>query len=256
MTQITTGWREWLTPPATAETIAEQKLATLATTHRFTWLDGLLVGNVALTITLDLIAAQMAAGWWTAGAITIVNCTFLLSAVVIARARGNAADQFLGRLLLAGLVAGFCELFTDASGSYFALSLSYPTNEPMLWASPLYMPFSWMVVLTQLGYLGWRLRGLLSWRVAVPLAGIIGAINIPFYEEIAYHARWWHYTPVRTLGHTPAYVLLFEGLLVAILPIVLDRIERHGWGEVALAGVAIGVWMPFAALASWLALGR
>ena len=58
------------------------------------------------------------------------------------------------------------------------------------------------------------------------------------------------------LGHTPAYVSLFEGLIVAALPLLLDRVERRSWLETAAVGVVIGIWMAIAALTAWLLLGH
>ncbi len=118
------------------------------------------------------------------------------------------------------------------------------------------MPLAWTVVLTQLGYLGWRLRGLVRLPAALALCGLWAGANIPFYEEMAYYARWWRYAPAPALGHTPLYVILFEALIGASLPILLVALERRSWRAVALLGVVEGGWMPVAALAAWLLLGR
>ncbi len=73
---------------------------------------------------------------------------------------------------------------------------------------------------------------------------------------MAYYGGWWRYKPVHLMiGHTPIYVLLFEGLVVAALPLLYDRIERRSWRQVALIGVILGVWIPVAALVAWLLLG-
>jgi hypothetical protein len=163
----------------------------------------------------------------------------------------------LGRLMLVGLIAGICELFTDASGQQVVHSLIYPPGEVTIWASPVYMPLTWMVTLTYMGYLGWRLRGLLGWRVATLLCGLLGAIVIPVYEEMAYYGGWWRYEPVHLmLGHTPVYVLLFEGLVVAALPLLGYHIERRPWLEVAALGVIVGGWIAVVALIAWLILGH
>jgi hypothetical protein len=58
------------------------------------------------------------------------------------------------------------------------------------------------------------------------------------------------------LGHTPAYVVLFEGLVVAALPLLFDRLERRSWIETVVLGVVIGIWMAISALTAWLLLGR
>lgn len=42
------------------------------------------------------------------------------------------------------------------------------------------------------------------------LTALLGAVNIPFYEETAFHAHWWRYGHCRMLGHTPVYVITAE----------------------------------------------
>lgn len=51
--------------------------------------------------------------------------------------------------------------------------------------SPKYMPLSWLVILTYLGYIGWRLRAFVGWRIAIFPCGLLGAVDIPLFEEIA-----------------------------------------------------------------------
>ena len=223
--------------------------------RRLTTLDAAFLALVGLMIAGHIAAALLARGWITAA---IIDALALVSLVaLLAR---PAWRPLVGRLLLLGLVAGMLELFTDAAGHQFARSLFYPQDQPLLWDSPFYMPLSWMIVLTQLGYLAWRLAGLLPggrlpWR-AVLLAGLAGAINVPFYEEAAYHAGWWRYAPtVLRLGRTPAYVLFFEGLVAAALPLLTLGLLKLGWRFVALRGAALGLWMPCAALLAWLLLG-
>jgi uncharacterized protein DUF6989 len=224
--------------------------------RRFTALDAAMLGSLALLVALHVGAAALGAGWATAAA--TVGLTAL---ALVAIAWRRVWRPLIARLLLFGLVAGLLELFTDYSGEVIARSLVYPPNEPMLWASPLYMPLSWMVTLTQIGYLAWRLDSLAPrpprWA-AIILTGLWGALNIPFYEEMAYHAGWWRYVaaPGLSLGHTPHYVILFEGLVAAALPPLLARLETRGWRSVALRGVALGVWTPWAALFAWLLIGR
>ncbi len=222
--------------------------------RRFTALDGAMVATLALLIACHIIAAVGRLGWISAAATVGLTALALLSLAL-----RRAWRSLLLRLLAFGLVAGVCELFTDFSGEVVAHSLSYPPHEPMLWASPLYMPVSWMVVLTQIGYLAWRLdtlaprppRGL-----AIILTGLWGALNIPFYEEMAYRAGWWRYAPAAGLGHTPFYVMLFEGLIALALPPLLARVEQRSLRAVVARGLVLGAWIPCAALASWLLIGR
>jgi hypothetical protein len=213
-----------------------------------------MLGTLALLVGLHIMAAPLGAGWLTAAA--TVGVTAAALALIAWR---RAWRPLVGRLLLFGLVVGLLELFTDFAGEVVARSLIYPPNEPMIWASPAYMPLSWMVTLTLIGYLAWRLSSLSPqpprWA-AIILTALWGALNIPFYEEMAFHAGWWRYAAAPGLGHTPFYVMLFEGLLVAPLPWLLARLESRGWRSVALRGVALGLWAPWTALFAWLLIGR
>ncbi len=248
---LSTSLIKRLPPPTIARTEREKDLAQLAAARKITRLDL----AIAIVVLLDFVLTYIdsVTKWWYVGVIDL-----LLSALLLALLIGwHAVRPLLGRLMLAGLVAGICELFTDASGQQLVHSLSYPPGELTIWASPIYMPLTWMVTLTYLGYLGWRLRALLGWRFAILLCGLLGAIDIPLFEEISYYGGWWRYMPTHLmLGHTPAYVSLFEGLIVATLPLLLDRVERRSWLETAAVGVVIGIWMAIAALTAWLLLGH
>ncbi|MBA3826315.1 MAG: hypothetical protein H0X24_20750 [Ktedonobacterales bacterium] len=229
----------------------QARLVRLAAAPRLTWLDGAMAVALLAEIGLHLVAARLAAGWWTAAATDAVLVVLLAGVAWWAR----GARPLVLRLLAFGLAAGIAELFTDFAGEGVS-SLHYPTHEPMVWASPLYMPFSWMIVLAVLGYGAWRLAARVGLVRATVVAGLAGAAVIPFYEEMAYHAGWWRYASVRPLGHTPAYVLLFEGLVVATLPWLLGQVERRPFAQVLARGVLLGAWMPVAALLAWGVLGR
>ncbi len=240
-----------LTPPTFAKTSAEKFLADQAAIRRLTWFDVAIIIGMLLDFLSTVI--DVYTHWWSVGTAEVFLSLYLVAWLLLSR----SMRPLLGRLMLAGLIAGICELFTDASGQYVAHSLIYPAGELTLWTSPAYMPLSWMVILTHLGYLAWRLRAIAGWRKASLICGIWGAMQIPFYEEMAYYGGWWHYVPTRLmLGHTPLYVLLFEGLIIASLPLFYDRIERRAWLQVAIIGVLLGLWMPVVGLASWLLLGH
>ena len=214
--------------------------------------DRAFLGMFILMALCHLVAAWLARGWITA-ALTDVIVLSYLAGLLQARPEWRA---LVGRLMLFGLVAGIAELATDAAGQQVAHSLVYPMDEPMLWQSPIYMPLSWMVVLTLLGYLGWRLAGLLPLWLAAPLGGLAGVLVIPFYEESAWYAGWWRYTTLPRLGHTPLYVFLFEGAIVASLPLLLRGVERLTPGWVVARGLLLGAWMPLAAFIAWRLLGQ
>jgi hypothetical protein len=226
-----------------------------AAARRLTALDAAMLATFALLVAGHIVAASGRLGWVSA-AVTVG----LTALALLALAWRRAWRPLILRLLAFGLIAGVCELFTDFSGEVVAHSLRYPPAEPMLWASPAYMPFSWMVVLAQIGYLAWRLAALAPPRraiwLAMALTGLWGALNIPFYEEMAYHAGWWSYAHAPGLGHTPYYVVLFEGLIAAALPLLLADLQRRSPRAILLRGLLLGAWIPCAALASWLLIGR
>lgn len=249
MLHVSTSLLKRFTPSLFAKTDTEKFLAEKASARTLTWFD--IAVGVGILSDLVLSIINVTIHWSNVGTIEVILSLYLLALLGLQRIR-----PLVGRLLLAGFIAGISELFTDASGQYVAHSLVYPAGTLTLWTSPLYMPLSWMVILTHLGYVGWRLRAVLGVRKAALLGGLLGVVQIPIYEEMAYYGGWWHYQPTHLMiGHTPLYVLLFEGLIVAALPLLYDRIERRVWLHVALLGVVIGAWMPFAALFSWMLLG-
>ncbi|HKV84486.1 MAG TPA: hypothetical protein VJN88_08020 [Ktedonobacterales bacterium] len=222
--------------------------------RRLTGLDrAMLVFYVALAL-CEAAMAILRAGWPSAVALDATSLLVLLGFCVMRSWR-----RIVSRLLVLGMTAGVFELFTDASGERVVHSLLYPAHEPMIWASPVYMPIAWTIVLTELGYLAWRAPSLfpaLSMRGVVALCALVGAVTVPFYEEMAYYAGWWRYAGAPHLGHTPLYVIAFEGLVAAILPFVTARLARRGFQYAVTMGAIVGVWMPVVALISWLLLGR
>src|SRR5262245_48549566 len=96
-------------------------------------LDLLFLGSVALNMVSCVVAARLAYGWITAALLDGFLGAYLLALVAHPRWR-----SLVLRLLLLGLVAGVCELATDAAGERFAHSLIYPAGAPFLWASPIY----------------------------------------------------------------------------------------------------------------------
>jgi len=243
--------REQLLDTQAGATLPSNGLDETAHAARLMPLDLAFLGMLALMVACHLVAARLAAGPITAELADVLVGIYLLALV-----SRPAWRPLVLRLLLLGLVAGILELFTDAAGEIVAHSLFYASGVPMIWGSPIYMPISWMLVLTLLGYVGWRLRGLLPLWPAIVISGLWGGLNIPFYEETAYFAGWWHYAATPRVGHTPIYVLLFEGLIAAVLPLLTARFPRVAWRAVAWRGVALGAWMPVAAFCSWQLLGR
>ena len=69
---------------------------------------------------------------------------------------------------------------------------------------------------------------------------MLGAVNIPFYEEMARKIHWWQYSGCRMLSFTPWYIILGEfGIALALA--LLTRLVRDGsWRSAIVAGLAGG----------------
>jgi Domain of unknown function (DUF6989) len=186
-------------------------------------------------VTVGLLALAPWSDWKTGLALNLVD-NFLLLAFVVHR-----ADVVLGRLMLFGLAVGFVELVADAWLVIHTRTLDYSIGGgPMLWKSPIWMPFAWEVVAVQFGCLGLWLRDRFN-GVGLVMIGLLGAINIPYYEEMAKRIHWWQYSGCRMISNTPYYIILGElGIAVAIA--VLAKPVRRGSMTTALAmGVAGGI---------------
>jgi len=164
-------------------------------------------------------------------------------------------DKTFQLFLLFSLAAGFSELLADA-WIVSTNTLFYPGNEPMLYKSPMYMPFSWVVVLIQLGYIGYlihKTRGLLA---AVALVGILGCMIIPFYEFLAIHAGWWHYENAPMWGLVPKYIYIAEGILMLSIPLLFNRAEKSSPLQVIGLGIVQGLIMFIASLIAYSLVGH
>ena len=159
--------------------------------------------------------------WRTGAALNIVDNCLLVGFALVRQ------DALLGRFLLFGLLAGFTELSADAWLVDYTRTLDYSIGGgPMIWRSPLWMPLAWEVVAVQFGYIGLRLWGRFG-KVGLVMIGLLAAINIPFYEEMARRIHWWQYSGCRMVAYTPWYIILAEfGIALAFA--LLARTVRRG----------------------------
>jgi len=153
-------------------------------------------------------------------------------------------DAVLARLLVFGLGLGAVELTADALCIRYTRTLDYSVaHSPLLGLSPFWMPTAWMVVSAQIGFLGRGLMRRFGTIRGVALTALLGAVNIPFYEEMAYHAHWWRYGNCRMLGHTPLYIIVAELLIGLTLGPLAAWAMRAGatWRDAAGAGLIGGL---------------
>ena len=207
-----------------------------------------------------LFAMALVLGSNVYGAITSAGPTFALwstffTFLVMLGWTAWQRDGVLARWLTLGFVAGWIEIVTDAWIVRVTHSLAYPSGEPMVWDSPLYMPFAWTIVLAQLGVVGGFLAKRMSLTRATLVCALLGGLMIPLYELLAHYANYWKYTQTPMLLRAPLYIILAEFLLV--LPLVwMYRVQDGRPRVVSVAlGVAAGAWMLPSVAFAWVLLG-
>jgi hypothetical protein len=105
------------------------------------------------------------------------------------------------------------------------------------------MPFSWAVVLMEVGYIGWLITNRWNLMVATIALCILGSILVPLYETWAIDAGWWYYHNTPVLGLVPKYVILAEGLLMLTIPFLLKKTETARLPMIVLFGLIEGAVM-------------
>ena len=201
------------------------------------WLERNRLDMVIATIVINIVAVSLLtfapwSDWRTGVALNIVdNC--LLVGFVLAR-----RDALLARFLLFGLVVGLTELAADAWLVDYTHALGSSIGGGlMIWRSPFWMPLAWEVVTVQFSYIGLRLWERFG-KLGLLVIALLGAINIPFYEEMALRIHWWQYSGGRMISLTPWYIIL-GGFGIALAFALLVRTLRSGSVRTAIvAGVA------------------
>ena len=193
---------------------------------------------VIATIVINIVAVSLLtfapwSDWRTGAALNVVDNCLLIGFTLVRR------DALLARFLLVGVVAGVTELVADAWLVDYTRTLDYSIGGgPMIWRSPLWMPLAWEVVAVQFGYVGLRLRERFG-KSGLLMIGLLGAINIPFYEEMARRIHWWQYSGCKMISYTPWYIILGE-FGIAVTFALLARTLRRGSWRVAVVAGAVG----------------
>ena len=195
---------------------------------------------VIATIVINVIAVSLLtfapwSDWRTGAALNVVDNFLLVGFTVVRR------DALLARFLLFGVVVGLTELAADAWLVDYTRTLDYSIGGgPMIWRSPLWMPLAWEVVAVQFGYIGLRLLERFG-KTGLLIIGLLGAINIPFYEEMARRIHWWQYSGCRMISFTPWYIILGEFGIALSFALLARMLPRGSWRVAVIAGVAGGV---------------
>jgi hypothetical protein len=104
----------------------------------------------------------------------------------------------------------------------------------------------------QFGYIGLRLWERLG-KVGLLMIALLGAINIPFYEEMARRINWWQYSGCRMISFTPWYIILGEFGIALSFALLARTLRRGSWCGAVLAGIGAGfsIFVCYA-LAFWI----
>src|SRR5215467_7672061 len=194
---------------------------------------------VIATIVINVVAVSLLAfapwsDWRTGAALNVVDNFLLVGFTLVRR------DALLARFLLFGFLVGVTELAADAWLVDYTRTLDYSIGGgPMIWRSPLWMPLAWEVVAVQFGYIGLRLWERFG-KAGLLMIGLLGAINIPFYEEMARRIHWWQYSGCRMISFTPWYIVLGEFAIALVFAFLARTLRRGSWDVAFVAGVAGG----------------
>jgi len=194
---------------------------------------------VIATIVINVMAVSLLSfapwsDWRTGAALNFVDNCLLIGFALVRR------DALLWRFLIFGTIVGFTELTADAWLVDYTRTLDYSAGGgPMIWRSPVWMPLAWEVVAVQFGYIGLRLWERFG-KTGLVMIGLLGAINIPFYEEMARRIHWWEYSGCRMISYTPWYIILGE-FGIAVVFAWLARMVRRSACRAVVAGVFGGV---------------
>jgi hypothetical protein len=89
-------------------------------------------------------------------------------------------------------------------------------------------------------------------KLGLLMIALLGAINIPFYEEMARRIHWWQYSGCRMISFTPWYIIVGE-FGIALMFALLGRTLRRGSVRTAIIAGVAGGFSIFAcyAIAFW-----
>jgi hypothetical protein len=141
------------------------------------------------------------------------------------------SGKIYAELLSMGLIAGFIELLADYYLIHWVTAgrLVYVASDAILLDSPLWMPFAWTCVVTELGYVGLRLAriGRQPWLGAIA-GGLLAGVTIGVYEYFAYQAGWWYYESARRMigTHCALYIPLAEAIMFSLFYPIFTRTQK------------------------------
>lgn len=186
--------------------------------------------SIALTIGFGFACSRLpSSDGRTASVLDLLNLSLLSGYALWSK------DRALGTLLVAAGVFGGTELLADFLCVHCTGTLDYsPAHSTLLLASPWWMPFLWLVVAVQLGVVGDAAIRRFGFVRGTGLAGLLSALLIPLYEQLAWGANWWRYRHCLLTGHVPVYIVATEAIIGAGLSIL-------GYGTLRMCSPRVAV---------------
>ena len=219
-----------------------------------------MITNDPLRMRFIMASAALVAGSNIYGALTHAGPRFALAStafsfILMVAWTAWRRDPVLTRWVIIGFVAGWLEIATDAWLVAKTGTLLYPKNEPMVWDSPLYMPFAWTLVLAQIGVIGGWLAQRMSMARATLLCALLGGSSIPLYEHLAHDALYWSYVNTPMLFNAPLYIIVSEFMLSLPLVWIYRQAVARSWPWSIALGTLAGLWMIPSVLVAWRLVG-
>ncbi len=162
----------------------------------------------------------------------------------------STGDRLVQRLFIFALAAGFAELLADAWLVQVTQTLVYPTGL-MLLDSPIYMPFSWLVVLMQLGFIAHLLLKKFPLLPSALMLVVLSGLMIPLYEYWAIKAGWWQYQSTPMVWNVPYYIFGAEAILAFSIPFFIKRVINGKLYNNVIFGILQGIIMWLACVAAY-----
>ena len=183
----------------------------------------------------------------SAVALNLLNFALFCMYTIKTRQKASAC------LLCSALVFGTIELVADFFCVRSTRTLDYSVaRSALLLESPWWMPLSWAIVALQVGTLGNRAIERFGMARGALLTGLLGALLIPFYEEMAWGAHWWRYENCLMLGHTPVYIIVAEFVIGAGLALWGHfTLRTDSYRRAALLGAVAGLVTVLGGILGW-----
>lgn len=214
---------------------------------------GLIVYRIVLLSVIVSVGFSFACSHWANSDGRSAIVLNLLNLALFVLYTIKARQKALACLLFSAAVFGLVELLADFLCVRSTRTLDYSVaRSPLLWESPWWMPLSWAIVALQVGVLGNRATERFGLVRGALLTGLLGALLIPFYEEMAWGAHWWRYQNCWMLGHTPVYIIVAEFVIGAGLALWGHfTLRTESYRRAALLGALAGLVTVLGGLVGW-----